>query len=87
MALKENMPFAHHTLIEVNVSNVELVYFHNLVNASSSIGEARQRVDMMGHVARHLFLFVSGKMQVAELGEFCCSSKPLHVNSQDPLVS
>jgi hypothetical protein len=33
---------------------------------------------MAAMVANHLYLFVSGKMQVAELGDFCCSSKPLH---------
>jgi hypothetical protein len=35
---------------------------------------------MMAMVARHLFLFISGKMQDAQLGEFCCSSRPLHAN-------
>jgi len=24
-------------------------------------------------------LFISGKMQVAELGDFCCSSKPIRL--------
>jgi hypothetical protein len=27
--------------------------------------------------ALHLYLFVSGKMQAAKLGEFCCSARPL----------
>jgi len=31
----------------------------------------------MQMVSKHLFLFISGKMQVAELGDFCCSSKPV----------
>jgi len=29
-------------------------------------------------VAKHLLLFVGGKLEVAQLGEFCCSSRPLH---------
>ena len=28
-------------------------------------------------VARHLALFIGGKLEVAGLGEFCCSSRPL----------
>ena len=32
---------------------------------------------MMGMVASHPYLFVSGKMEVEELGEFCCSSRPV----------
>jgi len=32
---------------------------------------------MMAMIAMHLYLFVSGKLQSAELGEFCCSSRPL----------
>jgi hypothetical protein len=35
----------------------------------------RQR--MMAMLVRHLALFVDGKMQVEELGEFCCASRPL----------
>jgi hypothetical protein len=29
-------------------------------------------------VAKHLALFVGGKLETAGLGEFCCSSRPLH---------
>jgi hypothetical protein len=28
-------------------------------------------------VARHLALFVGGKLEVAGLGEFCCASTPV----------
>ena len=57
----------------------ELVYHHNLVMASDGDdAEAQKALTMMGLVATHLYLFVSGKMQVAGLGDFCCSSKPLH---------
>lgn len=56
----------------------ELVYHHNLVLADEDELLARQHLQLMGLVAMHMFLFVSGKMEVAGLGEFCCSSKPLH---------
>ncbi len=36
---------------------------------------------MMKLVCSHLYLFISGKMQVAELGDFCCSSKPIRLTT------
>ena len=36
---------------------------------------------MMALLAKHLALFVSGKMQVEGLGEFCCASRPLRQES------
>ena len=56
----------------------ELVYYHNLIVAEDDPEAAQQHLQLMGLVAMHLFLFVSGKMEVAGLGDFCCSSKPLH---------
>mgnify|MGYP000520692205 CR=1 FL=1 len=38
---------------------------------------AEQRARMMALVANHLFLFIAGKMETEQLGEFCCASKPL----------
>ena len=55
----------------------ELVYHYNLVALAPEHPETGRRLAMAAMVAKHLFLFVSGKMQVAELGEFCCSSRPL----------
>lgn len=40
--------------------------------------QATSNLQMMALVANHLVLFVSGKMTEAGLGDFCCSSKPLH---------
>ncbi len=57
----------------------ELVYHYNLVALAPEHPETGRRLAMAAMVAKHLFLFVSGKMQVAELGEFCCSSRPLRV--------
>ena len=53
----------------------ELAWHYNLLNQQPDHPETPQRARMMGLVANHLFLFVSGKMETEELGEFCCSSK------------
>lgn len=59
----------------------ELAYHYNLITLDPLHAETNQRVVMMVMVARHLYLFVGGKMQTAQLGEFCCSSRPLHANA------
>ena len=53
----------------------ELVYHSNLVHAASAAATAD--LVMMRFVARHLYLFVSGKLEEAGLGDFCCASRPL----------
>ena len=55
----------------------EIVYHYNLVTMRDVYSDITDRLYMMGMISKHLFLFVSGKMQVAELGDFCCSSKPI----------
>lgn len=55
----------------------ELVYHYNLLGLEPDGEDAGRRSRMMLLVARHLHLFVTGKMQVGQLGEFCCSSRPL----------
>ena len=55
----------------------ELAYHFNLVTGEPGHPATGQRIRMMTMVANHLFLFVAGKMQVAELGDFCCASRPL----------
>ena len=56
----------------------ELVYHYNLVTMQPEHEETAQRQRMMALVANHLFLFVSGRMETRQLGDFCCSSRPLH---------
>ena len=56
----------------------ELVYHYNLLTMDPPPGDAPRRLRMMALVANHLRLFVVGKLQVAGLGDFCCSSRPLH---------
>ncbi len=55
----------------------ELAYHYNLLTLEPDHEAAAQRARMMALVANHLYLFISGKMESEQLGEFCCSSKPL----------
>lgn len=55
----------------------ELVYHHNLVRLDSAHPDTPRRVRLGAMVARHLALFIGGKLEVAGLGDFCCSSRPL----------
>lgn len=59
----------------------ELVYHYNLVTTQPDDPNSKQWAKLAAMVAYHLYLFVSGKMEVAQLGDFCCSSKPLHANA------
>ena len=59
----------------------ELVYHYNLVTMQSEHPDRAQHLMMMTLVANHLFLFISGKLETQQLGEFCCSSKPLHAEN------
>ncbi len=56
----------------------ELVYHYNLIALEPDHPDTAKRLRLAGMVAKHLYLFVSGKMEVAGLGEFCCSSRPIH---------
>lgn len=55
----------------------ELVYHYNLLTMDPPPEPSGQRYRMMVLIATHLYLFVSGKMQVAGLGDFCCASRPI----------
>lgn len=55
----------------------EIAYHYNLLRLAPGDGQADRRARMMTLLVNHLFLFVTGKMQVEGLGEFCCSSRPL----------
>lgn len=56
----------------------ELAYHYNLIDQETDTAARQKYLMLMGLVASHLFLFVSGKLETSGLGEFCCSSKPLH---------
>ncbi len=55
----------------------ELVYHYNLLTLQSDSADSPSRARMMTLLATHLYLFVVGKLQAAELGEFCCASRPM----------
>ena len=55
----------------------ELVYHYNLICLEPAHGDVARRVRLGAMVARHLALFIGGKLEVAGLGEFCCSSRTL----------
>ena len=55
----------------------EIAYHYNMLcmKPGHELAPGRQR--MMVMLAKHLVLFVRGKLQVAGLGEFCCASRAL----------
>ncbi|MGJ4964928.1 hypothetical protein [Bradyrhizobium sp. HKCCYLRH3061] len=55
----------------------ELVYHYNLVCLEPGHAEVARRLRLGAMVARHLMLFIGGKLEVAGLGDFCCASRPL----------
>jgi hypothetical protein len=55
----------------------ELVYHHNRVRLAPAQPDAARLLQLGAMVVRHLALFIGGKLEVAALGEFCCSSRPL----------
>jgi ferredoxin len=63
----------------VNAINPDFnpLYHRNLVCLDSVHPDTARRLRLAAMVARHLALFVGGKLEVAGLGEFCCSSRPL----------
>ncbi len=64
----------------------EIVFQHNVIAEAENETHRIKALRMMAMVVRHLALFVSGKLEVAGLGDFCCASKPLH-QSGDTLTS
>jgi len=58
----------------------ELVYHYNLITLNQDHADTVRRLRMMRMLAAHIYYFVTGKMQNAQLGEFCCSSRSLRLN-------
>ncbi|MFN0301682.1 MAG: hypothetical protein ACKVQU_15165 [Burkholderiales bacterium] len=59
----------------------EIAYHYNLLSLQANVAESAQRQRMMAMLVHHVALFVIGKMQQEQLGEFCCASKPLRLES------
>ena len=60
----------------------ELVYHYNLVALEPDHPDMARRIQLGALVAKHLALFVGGKMEVAGLGEFCCAAKPVRASHE-----
>lgn len=58
----------------------ELVYHYNLITLAPDHPDLEKRVKLASLVAKHIVLFIGGKMETAGLGEFCCSAKPVRQN-------
>ena len=65
----------------------EVAYHYNLIKLQPDSTEITDRLQMMMMVSNHLYLFISGKMQVAQLGDFCCSSRPIRTGSEADTVT
>jgi hypothetical protein len=55
----------------------EIAYHYNMLCVEPDDKGTAQRQRMMALLVRHLDLFVSGKIEIEGLGEFCCASRPL----------
>lgn len=55
----------------------ELAWHYNLLTLQPGQEDTPQHARMMALIANHLYLFISGKMESEQLGEFCCSSRSL----------
>ena len=55
----------------------ELVYHRNCVSAAPDGRDVARMLRLGAMVARHLVLFIDGKLENVGLGEFCCSSRPI----------
>lgn len=62
----------------------EIVFRHNVVLGNVTEEERDYSLRLMIMVVRHLAHFVSGKLEVAGLGEFCCASRPLRQAGDAP---
>ncbi len=63
----------------------ELAYRYNVATGVFPEGDRAKALEMMRFLARHLYFFITGKMEEDKLGEFCCSAKPLRLNSDSTL--
>jgi hypothetical protein len=59
----------------------EIAYHYNLLGSEPVHPQSALRERMMAMLVEHLKLFVRGKLEVEGLGEFCCSSRSLRLES------
>ena len=59
----------------------EIAYHYNLIQSNSCREDVLRQQRMMAMLVKHLALFVHGKLEIEGLGEFCCASRPLRLES------
>jgi hypothetical protein len=59
----------------------EIAYHYNLLGMEVPAPLAAHHGRMMAMLVEHLRLFVRGKLEIEGLGDFCCSSRPLRLES------
>jgi len=65
----------------------ELVYHRNCVHAAPDAGDVARTLRLGAMVARHLVLFIDGKLESAGLGDFCCSSRSIRRQDAAPAAA
>jgi hypothetical protein len=65
----------------------EAAYRYNLAQTALSPQEWRTNLATMRRVVQHLVYFAGGKLRNAELGEFCCASRPIRSAAIDDKVT
>jgi len=55
----------------------EAVYQYNVILQNDDNEQTLRALRLQIMVVRHLALFISGKLEVSGLGDFCCASKPI----------
>ena len=63
----------------------EAAYWYNVAMGTGDPDELSRAVATMRRLVQHLSLFISGKCQTAQLGEFCCASRPLRQEDSETL--
>ncbi len=59
----------------------EAAYRYNLAATELAPAEWRVNIATMRRVVQHLVYFVGGKLRNAQLGEFCCASRPIRADA------
>lgn len=65
----------------------EIAYHYNVITTQLDHTEITNRLTMMKMISSHLYLFISGKLQVVGLGEFCCSSRPIRLAAESETLT
>lgn len=64
----------------------EVAYRYNLAHSGLDPEEWRRNLSTMRRTVQHLAYFISGKMQDAAIGDFCCASKPLRSGATEAIL-